>query len=52
MMFREEFYKANVTSLVERTSRFTVLAKNADQTSKPVMETLASGLKALKPFSV
>ncbi len=46
-MFRKEFGKANVTSLVERVSRFTVLAKNADRTSKPVMETLISGLKVL-----
>ena len=47
VMFRKEFGKANITSLVERVSRFTVLAKNADRTSKPVMETLISGLKAL-----
>ncbi len=47
VMFRKKFGKANITSLVERVSRFTVLAKNADRTSKPVMETLISGLKAL-----
>lgn len=34
---REEFGQANVTSLVEMVSRFTLLLKNADRHSKPVM---------------
>jgi IS30 family transposase len=38
VMFRKEFGKANVTSLVERVSRFAVVLKNPDRQSKPVME--------------
>lgn len=49
IQFRKEFGAANVTSLVERVSRFTVLLKNADRKSKPVMEGIISGLSPL-PF--
>jgi IS30 family transposase len=44
IQFRKEFGAVNVTSLVERVSRFTVLLKNADRKSKPVMEGIISGL--------
>lgn len=47
MLFRKEFGTANVTSLVERVSRFTLLAKNRDRQSKPVMEALIAGLGSL-----
>ncbi|OYU37831.1 MAG: IS30 family transposase [Pseudorhodobacter sp. PARRP1] len=47
--FRKEFGPANVTSLVERVSRFTVLLKNGVPKSKPVMEGIISGLSPL-PF--
>lgn len=47
VMFRKEFGKANVTSLVERVSRFTVALKNDDRQSKPVMEQLISNLATL-----
>ena len=47
MMFRKEFGTANVTSLVERVSRFTLLARNSDRQSKPVMEGLIEGLSPL-----
>lgn len=47
MMFRKEFGRANVTSLVERVSRFAVVLKNPDRQSKPVMEGLITGLAAL-----
>jgi IS30 family transposase len=47
VMFRKEFGKANVTSLVERVSRFAVVLKNPDRQSKPVMEGLIDSLSAL-----
>ena len=46
-MFRKEFGKANVTSLVERVSRFAVVLKNPDRQSKPIMEGLIEGLSPL-----
>jgi len=48
--FRKELGQANVTSLVERVSRFTVLLKNADRKSKAVMDGIISGLSPL-PFT-
>lgn len=47
VMFRKEFGKANVTSLVERVSQFAVVLKNTDRQSKPVMEGLIDGLSSL-----
>ena len=44
---RTEFGKANVTSLVERVSRFAVVLKNPDRHSKPVMEGLIDSLLPL-----
>jgi transposase, IS30 family len=49
IQFRKEGGPANVTSLVERVSRFTLLLKNADRRSKPVMEEIITGLFPL-PF--
>jgi hypothetical protein len=49
IQFRKEFGTANVTSLVERVSRFTVLLKNAARKSRPVMEGIITGLSPL-PF--
>lgn len=46
-MFRKEFGKANVTSLVERVTRFAVVLKNPDKQSKPIMESLIEGLSPL-----
>tara|TARA_R110002126_G_scaffold288768_1_gene442812 strand:+ start:715 stop:1161 length:447 start_codon:yes stop_codon:yes gene_type:complete len=46
-MFRKEFGKENVTSLVERISRFAVELKNPDRQSKPVMEILIESLSPL-----
>jgi len=37
MLFQQRFGQTNVTSLVERTSRFTVLLKNQTKQTKPVM---------------
>ncbi|MFC4732259.1 IS30 family transposase, partial [Salipiger abyssi] len=47
VMFRKEHGKINVTSLVERVSRYTVVQRNEDRRSKPIMEALIHGLSAL-----
>lgn len=47
MMFRKEHGKINVTSLVERVSRYAVVMRNEDRQSKPIMEALIQGLAAL-----
>jgi len=47
MMFRKEHGKVNVTSLVERVSRFAVVMRNEDRQSKPIMEALIQGLAPL-----
>ncbi len=38
MLFRQRLGSANVTSLVERVSRFTVLLKNGNERTRPVMD--------------
>ena len=47
MMFRKEHGKINVTSLVERVSRYAVVMRNEDRQSKPIMEALIHGLAPL-----
>lgn len=47
MMFRKEHGKINITSLVERVSRYTVVLRNEDRRSKPIMEALIGGLAPL-----
>ena len=47
MMFRKELEKVNVTSLVERVSRFAVVMRSEDRQSKPIMEALIQGLAPL-----
>lgn len=47
MMFRKEHGKVNVTSLVERDSRYAVVMRNEDRQSKPIMEKLIDGLSPL-----
>jgi IS30 family transposase len=47
VMFRKEFGSANITSLVERVSRFAIVLKNPDRQSKPVMEGLIDSLSSL-----
>lgn len=51
VMFRKEFGKANVTSLVERVSRFAVVLKNPDRQSKPVMEGVIDSLARLPAYA-
>lgn len=47
IQFRKKFGNANVTSLVERVSRFAVLLRNNDRQSRPVMDGLIGVLQAL-----
>jgi len=47
MLFRQKFGKANVTSLVERVSRFTVLLVNANKTTALVMGKRANIMRTL-----
>ena len=47
IQFRQKFGKANVTSLVERVSRFAVLLRNNDRQSRPIMARLIGVLQAL-----
>lgn len=47
MLFRKEHGKVNVTSMVERVSRYTVVMRNQDRRSKPIMEALIRDLAPL-----
>ena len=47
VMFRKEHGKANLTTLVERTTRFTVILRNNDRRSKPIMGQVVDGLATL-----
>lgn len=47
IQFRKRFGKANVTSLVERVSRFIVLLRNNDRQSRPVMDGM---IRVLQPL--
>lgn len=47
MMFRKEHGRVNVISFVERVSRYTVVMRNEDRQSKPIMEALIESLAPL-----
>ena len=47
MEFRRDHGKVNVTSLVERVSRYVVVLRNEDRQSKPIMEALIESLAPL-----
>jgi len=47
MLFKQHFGQANVTSLVERVSRFAVLLKNKSKHTKPVMHKVTDALRSL-----
>ncbi len=47
MLFRQRFAFANVTSLMERVSRFAVLLKNADKRTCLVMDKIIAVIRAL-----
>jgi len=46
-LFTQRFGQSNVTSLVERVSRYAVVMRNEDRRSKPIMEALIQGLAPL-----
>lgn len=50
VLFRQRFGQANVTSMVERVSRFTVILKNTTKRSKPVMNKIVAAIGPL-PFA-
>jgi len=52
IQFRKKFGKANVTSLVERVSRFTVLLRNNDRQSRPVMDGVIRVLQPLPQMAL
>jgi IS30 family transposase len=47
MIFRREHGEVNITSPVERVSRYAVVMRNKDRQSKPIMEALIQGLAPL-----
>jgi len=47
MLFKHKLGQNNVTSLVERVSRFTVILKNPNKCTKPVMGKIMSAIKDL-----
>jgi IS30 family transposase len=47
VMFRKEFGKANLTTLVERKTRYMAIFRNNDRQSKPIMHQVIEGLGAL-----
>lgn len=51
IQFRKKFGKANVTSLVEQVSRFTVFLRNNDRQSRSIMDGLIGVLGPLPHFA-
>ncbi len=51
IQFRKKFGKANITSLVERVSRFTVFLRNNDRQSRSIMAGLINVLGPLPHFA-
>lgn len=47
MLFKQKLGQTNVTSLVERVSRYTVILKNQNKRTKPVMEKIMKAVKDL-----
>lgn len=47
MLFKQKLGQTNVTSLVERVSRFTVLLKNPNKRTKPVMGKIMKAVRDL-----
>jgi IS30 family transposase len=51
IQFRKKFGKANVTSLVERVSRFAVFLRNNDRQSRPIMDKIIETFSPLPAFA-
>lgn len=47
MLFKQKLGQTNVTSLVERVSRFTVILKNTNRRTRPVMGKIINAIKDL-----
>ena len=47
IQFRKEYGKRNLSSMVERKTRFTVLLENADRQSRPILNAMADALLPL-----
>lgn len=47
VLFRQKFGPANVTTMIERTSRFLVVLKNAEKRTRPIMAQIATVLAPL-----
>lgn len=47
VMFRREYGKANITTLVERKTRYTAMFQNNDRQSKPIMHKVVEGFGSL-----
>jgi len=47
MLFKQKLGQMNVTTLVERVSRFTVILKNPNKRTKPVMGKIMEAIKDL-----
>jgi IS30 family transposase len=47
MLFKQKLGQTNVTTLVERVSRFTVILKNPNRRTKPVMGKIIQAIKDL-----
>lgn len=45
MLIKQKLSKTNVTSLVERVSRFTVILKNPTKRTKPVMDNIIDAIR-------
>ncbi|MCZ4433100.1 IS30 family transposase, partial [Agrobacterium sp. SOY23] len=51
IIFERPFGHANVTSLVERKSRYTVLIKNPNRHSRPIMDKIVLAFSSLPAFA-
>lgn len=51
MIFRKEHGHANVATIVERKSRYTVLYRNNNSRFKPIIDRLVNGLSSLPQFA-
>ncbi len=51
MIFERDFGLANVTSLVERKSRYTVMIKNPSRHSRPIMDKIIEAFSPLPAFA-
>lgn len=47
VLFRQKYGPANVTTMIERTSRFLVALKNTEKRTKPIMAQIAQALTPL-----